>query len=376
MKKENILIFADSERDADMFYAVNTFVPDPFIYMRILGVNLVIVNNLEVDRLRRTAQHCVVLSLNDLVSRLGLNISKPETYAAVISSILRSREIYKIKVPSSFPVGMSFWLARYGVKVEPAQGPIFPEREFKTQREIQYIQESLSIAEAGMAAAQKVLRSSSIDKNNILRYQGGILTAEKLRSIIETTMLAAGGLATHTIVAPGVQACDPHEEGYGPIKAHEPIIIDIFPRSKHSGYFGDITRTFIKGRAAEPAKKLYETVALAQTTAINMVKPGVRAKLIHEAVEKIFEQNGFKTGKMNGYIQGFFHSTGHALGLEIHEEPRINKTTDAVLKPGHVITIEPGLYYRDIGGVRLEDVVLVTDHGHENLTRFPKVFEV
>ncbi|HXF09558.1 MAG TPA: Xaa-Pro peptidase family protein, partial [Desulfuromonadaceae bacterium] len=189
-------------------------------------------------------------------------------------------------------------------------------------------------------------------------------------------ILQAGGLAAHTIVAGGKQACDPHEGGYGPLRANELIILDIFPRSQKTGYFGDITRTVVRGRAGEAQRKLYATVWQGQKIAFNKMRAGTPTSDIHNAVHDYFVRQGYKTGRRNGRMEGFFHGTGHGLGLEIHEAPRVGSTSTGKLKAGQVVTVEPGLYYPEIGGVRLEDVALVTGNGPRNLTRFEKVLEI
>ena len=158
--------------------------------------------------------------------------------------------------------------------------------------------------------------------------------------------------------------------------AHEPIILDIFPRSQKTGYFGDITRTVVRGRASETARKLYDTVWQAQKIAFKKARANVRTGDVHRAVQEFFAQSGYITGRRHGRMEGFFHGTGHGLGLEIHESPRLGANSTGKLRPGHVVTIEPGLYYPEIGGVRLEDVVLVTPNGSRNLTRFEKVLEI
>jgi hypothetical protein len=163
---------------------------------------------------------------------------------------------------------------------------------------------------------------------------------------------------------------------YGPLRANELIIIDIFPRSQKTGYFGDITRTVVRGRASEAARKLYDTVYQGQKIAFRKIRANAPTGDAHRAVQDFFEQQGYKTRRHHGRMEGFFHGTGHGLGLEIHESPRVGATSTGILKPGHVVTVEPGLYYPEIGGVRLEDVALVTNNGARNLTRFEKVLEI
>jgi Xaa-Pro aminopeptidase len=232
------------------------------------------------------------------------------------------------------------------------------------------------MAEVGLAEGLQALKAAKVGRDRKLSYHGAPLTSEKLRAIIDIAIIQAGGLASHTIVAGGRQACDPHEQGHGTLRAQEPIILDVFPRSQKTGYFGDITRTVVKGRASEAIRRLYDTVVHGQEMAFGKVSCEARASDIHKAVQTFFESQGYKTGKKNGRMQGFFHGTGHGLGMEIHEAPRISLTSNDLLKTGHVVTVEPGLYYPQMGGVRLEDVVSVTPQGPRNLTKFEKALEV
>ncbi len=227
-----------------------------------------------------------------------------------------------------------------------------------------------------MAEAMQVLRTAKIGRDRKLLYHNLPLTSEKMRAVIDCAILQACGLAANTIVAGGRQACDPHERGYGPLRAHEPIIIDIFPRSQKTGYFGDITRTVVRGRASEAVGKLYDTVLRGQNIAFRKIRANTPTADVHHAVQDFFVEQGYKTGRRHGRMEGFFHGTGHGLGLEIHESPRVGANSTGKLQPGHVVTVEPGLYYPEIGGVRLEDVALVTTNGARNLTRFEKVLEI
>jgi Xaa-Pro aminopeptidase len=296
--------------------------------------------------------------------------------AAVINLLFRERRLRKIFVPANFPHGLARELRNFKIKVRVKKGGIFPEREFKNADEIKKISGALIMAEVGLAEGIQALKTSKILRDGKLNYHGVPLTSEKLRAIIETAIVQAGGSACHTIVAGGRQACDPHEPGHGHLRANEPIILDVFPRSCKTGYFGDITRTVVRGRASEAARRLYDTVARAQEIAFAHLQPQTPAVEVHKAVQIFFEGQGYKTGRKNGRMQGFFHGTGHGLGMEIHEAPRIAVNSHDVLAAGQVITIEPGLYYTEIGGVRLEDVAAITPQGPRNLTKFEKSLEV
>ena len=372
---DTLLMVADSERDANMLYATGLSAPDPFIYLNFGRRPLLVLSDLEIDRGRRQAPHCHAVSLSAYQQKLRRDGVKFPGFAQVVREILRENKIRRAVVPDDFPFGLARDLKRLGIKLKP-RANFFPKREFKSADEVRKISAALVMAEVGMAEGMQALRLSKIDKRRQLIYRGSPLTSERLRAVIDCAILQAHGLAANTIVAGGKQGCDPHERGHGPLRAHEPIILDIFPRSQKTGYFGDITRTVVRGRASEAVKKLYDTVFQGQKIALQKVSAGTSTREIHQCVLQLFKQRGYFTGKRNGRMEGFFHGTGHGLGLEIHEAPRMGATSRGKLKAGQVVTVEPGLYYPEIGGVRLEDVALVTHNGARNLTRFEKVLEI
>jgi len=376
MNRENLLMVADSERDANMLYAVRMFVPDPFIFLRLRGKPHVVLSDLEIDRARQQARHCRVHSLSQCQKQVrSLGIAKP-SLAQVVRLILKSEGLRKVLVPYNFPIGLARELRQLKIRVKVKGQALFPEREFKTAEEVKKISAALMMAEVGLAEGIQALKSAKIGKNRRLAYHGVALTSEKLRAIVDTAILQAGGLPAHTIVAGGRQGCDPHEEGHGVLRAHEPIIIDVFPRSQKTGYFGDITRTVVRGRASEAVRRIYYTIERAQELAFEHICDGIRGREIHERVQEFFKKEGYRTGRLNGHMEGFFHGTGHGVGLEIHESPRLGPNSTDVLRRSHVITVEPGLYYPGLGGVRLEDMAQVTGNGARNLTKFEKVLEV
>ena len=377
MSRENLLIVADSEHCADMLYAVRSFVPDPFIFLRVNGRNMIVLSDLEFDRVCAQAGHCRAISHNQYLKKLqNAGVRKPGA-AHIIRDLLRSKGLRTISVPHQFPLGLAQELRRLGIHARVKRGHFFPERAIKTAEEVKKISAALIMAEVGLAEGIQALRSAKVGRKRRLTYHNAPLTAEKLRSIINTALLQAGGFAANTIVAGGRQGCDPHERGHGPLHAHEPIILDVFPRSQQTGYFGDITRTVVKGRANEGFRKAYHVVCRAQELAFESMKKKAKAKAVHKKIQDFFEQEGYKTGRVNGRMQGFFHGTGHGVGLEIHECPRVALTSTETLQSGNVVTVEPGLYYPELGGgVRLEDIALITGNGAKNLTKFEKVLEV
>jgi Xaa-Pro aminopeptidase len=353
------------------------FVPDPFIYFRINGRPHIVMSDLEIDRARQEAPHCRVVSLSQWQKKLRAAGAKKVGLPQVIRSVLRSKGISKAVVPHSFPLGLARDLRQLRVKVKAATGAFFPERQIKSAAEVKKISAALMMAEVGLAEGIQALKNCRIDRKRRLLYHNNPLTSEKLRAIINTAIVQAGGLASNTIVAGGRQGCDPHDRGHGPLRANEPIILDVFPRSQKTGYFGDITRTVVRGRASEAIRKIYHTIERSQEIGFETIKHNGSGREVHRRIQAFFEKEGYKTGKTNGRMQGFFHGTGHGVGLEIHEAPGMGANSTDTLKSGQVVTVEPGLYYWDLGGgVRLEDMALITTNGTRNLTKFEKVLEV
>lgn len=367
MKTARVIV-ADSQHDANLLYAVGLFVPDPFIYFEIAGRRHVVMSDLELDRAKAKATVDRVHSLSRYQKRLGLR-----KLELLLPAILREFGVRRVEVPANFPVGYVKHLR--GFRVQVVADAFFPEREIKSAAEIRQLTAALRLAEEGMQAGIRVLRMSRIGRSRYLYWRGKKLTAEHVQGVINATIAALGGTATGTIVAGGNQGCDPHEAGHGPLRADQPIILDIFPRDGKTGYWGDLTRTVVRGRARDRVRSVFALVAKGQALAFSMLRAGVNGAEVHRAIQQCFDQHGFPTGRGAGRMQGFFHGTGHGLGLEIHEAPRLAPVA-TTLRAGHVVTVEPGLYYPGIGGVRLEDVVVITQTGHRNLTRFPKFLEM
>lgn len=368
------LIIASSESDSDMLYASGFHAPDPFVFVELEGRKTLLLNDLEVDRGRANAAVDEVLAFSDLERALQGRRRRRPTTAEVVAYYLQGRGVRHVSVPDSFPLGLARALERCGVSTHPEPPLFWPDREFKTASEIRLLKASAKIAEIGMATAFEVLRSASIGKNGILQRQGTTLTSESVRAEIESAVLRAGGQARmDSIVACGEQACDPHARGHGPLRANELIILDIFPRCAASGYYGDITRTVVRGRATPAQRTLWKLCLRVQKDALRGMRPGAVGQQLQDEAREKFAQAGYTTEVHGGRWRGFFHGLGHGLGLDIHEHPRLASTT---LRVGQVVTVEPGLYWPGIGGVRHEDVVAVTTRGHQLLTSFPKPMEI
>jgi Xaa-Pro aminopeptidase len=367
------LLYAASETDADILYPTGFFAPDPFLFIEVGKRRILVMSDLEMDRARRQATVDRVLSWSAIAKPLETGTRKAGP-ADVIAATLSRLGTRRVQVPRGFSLGLAMELDARGIRLDMGPDPFWPEREVKSPREVRAIQAALRAAEAGLLAGIAALQACRI-RGRYLRRDGRLFTAEDLRAAVNTRIMAEGCVPSHTICAPGDQAVDPHEEGRGPIRAHTPIVMDIFPRSESTGYYGDLTRTVVRGRASSRLHELYAVVHEGVRLGHRLVKDGAEGLEIHRRIQALFDRQGYPTGVKAGRMQGFFHGTGHGLGLEIHEPPSIGKRP-STLRAGHVVTVEPGLYYLGLGGVRLEDVALVTRKGSRNLTRVPKHLEI
>ena len=370
------LIVAASDTDANLLWATRMFAPDPFVFFMVHGRRYLVMNDLELDRARIQATVDQVLSLSEYVRRLQKRGIEFPTTPQVLSLVFKEFKIRGVTVPWNFPVSLADGLRNLGTSVAVESGPFWPDREIKTREEVRHISDSLRAAEAGMEAGIEAIRRTTISKDGYLYLDGTRLTSEILKAIINTTIMERGWVPSHTIASSGEQAVDPHNEGSGPIRAHTSIIMDIFPRSQRSGYFGDMTRTVVRGKASDRLKMAYHAVEEAQKIGFRRIRSRVSAYKIHGEILEHFRKLGFETGLQAGRMQGFFHGTGHGLGLDIHEAPSFGLRSRNRFRKNQVVTVEPGLYYSGVGGVRLEDVVLVNESGCRNLVRFPKYLEV
>lgn len=363
-----VLQYADSERNADQYYFGEFLVPDPFISIGFEGEKIAFLSRLEIGRAGRESAFDTLLSLEEWSERAIREFSgRKSGPAGVILLFCCERKIRKLKVGPDFPVSLGFALRESGLEIEVASGMLFPDRVSKTDEEAKAIAQGNRCSAAGIRAAERILKESTIS-GHALFHEGRRLTSERLQFEIEKTCLGMRAVSMNTIVAGGVQACDPHCKGSGLLRPHQFIIMDVFPRVMKTGYHGDMTRTFLKGRASDAQRDLIGAVRTAHGTALGRIKTGVRGHTVHSEVERIFEQRGYRTeNRITGPV-GFIHGTGHGLGLEIHEPPRISKNGPR-LKTNMVVSVEPGLYYPEIGGCRIEDIVRVKPNGAEMLSK-------
>ncbi len=361
-----LLMVSESMHNADMYYATHFLAADPFIYLRFPreGKDILIVSQMEYERARKESSVKEVRSTLDY----GYDLKTEE----LIAKVFQEESINAIEVPRYFPLYTAEELRKKGIKVVPVEElSITKEREVKEEQEIGYLRKAQRACEHAMGIAIGIIKKSTV-KGDFLTENGRILTSERIKADIEHVLIDSGCACDggEPIVACGKRAADPHFTGFGSILMNAPIIIDIFPRLKSERYYADMTRTVVKGEPEKKIQEMYEAVKQAQNAAFALIKEGITCKEVHNRVCDVFEDAGYGTIRKKSKT-GFIHSTGHGVGLDLHEKPKVGDN-DYQLRRGNVITIEPGLYDPEVGGVRLEDMVLVLKNGCENLTRFEK----
>lgn len=366
------LIIASTEESADLLYAGGFDAPDEFLYYETTSEKCIVVSPLEFARASAQAHPGVrVIERSKFINR-----EKPGESITV--NLSRSLGIGHWLVPARFPLIEAERLREAGIQVSCSQAPsFFPEREIKSVRERKCILQSQTATEEIMREFRQFLIDSKINSKGFLEFHGKVLTSDFLRMELEGNFKHMGYTAKSTIFASGVQGAEPHNIGTGPIRANEPIVADIFPRSDSSGYWGDMTRTYVKGKASPVVKRAFKAVQEASEAAKKMLRAGVTGAEAHQTAADVLLRAGFSTGcGRDGKPCGFFHGLGHGVGLDIHENPRLSPLNPHPLKSGNVVSVEPGLYYSQWGGIRLEDLVVIMPKGCRSFNTMEMELEI
>jgi Xaa-Pro aminopeptidase len=355
-------VIYSSSRDTDMKYLTHFTTSDPFVFFKKPGEpGVIIVSQMETGRASREATATIMTR-----TQAGLpEILKTEQdpYRAT-AKMIAGQVGKKILVPPNFPIALANAMSEYCTVVVDG-GTIQLMRAKKSKIELILMNKVQKVTEKAMDRAVSLIRSSSV-KKGILHIGQKPLTSEHVKFSMHSLLLEHGCGAVDTIVSCGDDTAIPHMSGSGPLKSDEPIVIDLFPVDEKSGYYADMTRTVVKGEPSKDIREMYDALREAKHLGISRVKTGVSGADIHLAVVDFFNERGYETD-----TRGFIHNLGHGVGLQVHELPTIGPAGKA-LESGNVITIEPGLYYPGIGGVRLEDIGAVTSKGFNNFTAFPE----
>lgn len=371
----DVLIYGDTVRSPELRHEVPLVIADGFLYAEREGRRTVVLHSLEIPRTREEAPELEIIPLE----QLGLDElyeQKMQYWEIELELGLRAcRElgIESAVVPATFPVGHADHLRANGIVLSIDRDFFNDRRRSKNDVELRGIRNAQKACEAALDASRDLLRRAQTNGAG-LEVDGQPLTSERIKRVIEDVFADHEVEGSDMIVAHGPQSAVGHDMGSGQILPDEPIVFDLFPRDKATGCYADMTRTYVVGEPSEELQEWYRLVKEALDTSTAEVRPGVNGSNLYEQVCDIFHGAGYKTqlNKEPGEVleDGFFHGLGHGVGLEVHELPNMGRTGQDLV-PGDVITIEPGLYRSGYGGLRLEDLVLVTDDGYEVITDYP-----
>ena len=372
---DGVLIFADSFRSADMRHAVPLGVPDPFLYAERNGTRHIFTSSMEAVRLRELGLFEVhvreELGFDELMDS---GIGSREVGAQLALRAVASVGLRRVSVPETFPIWLADRLRAEGVELDVDQDLFDDRRRAKTDAQIAGIRRAQRAAEAAMDACRELLRRAEIRGDELL-LDGEQLTVERVKGDMNAIFAAHDTTADEYIVAPGAQGAVGHDMGSGPIRPNTPLVVDIFPRDNASGVYTDMTRTFVVGEVADDVREWHRLCKEALDNALTGIRAGADCRALFDGTCALFEAAGEPTQRTKQpgetLSDGFFHGLGHGVGLEVHEEPSLGRAAEKKLVAGDVVTVEPGLYRAGYGGVRLEDIVLVTETGAENLTNYP-----
>jgi len=368
---DGYLLDADGE-NPNQRYVSGFDAPDPFHTLWTPDGTHLLVSELEYGRARSESRAASVARLSDYGYRDRVAESgRRAARAGVVADWLADRGVAAVRTPDRFPLGTADRLRERGVDVETDPGDAVERaRAVKTDREVDHVRAAQRANEAAIGRAAALIREADV-VDGVLHDDGEALTSERVKAEIERTLLDRGCGLDDTIVACGADAADPHDRGSGPLRAGEPIVVDVFPRSKATGYHADTTRTYVRGEPSATLAEWHRLTDEAREAALAAVEPGTTGAAVHDAACDVYEDAGLPTLRADPATEtGFIHSTGHGVGLAVHELPRVSPD-GGELAAGNVVTIEPGLYDPEVGGVRVEDIVVVREGGYENLTTLP-----
>jgi Xaa-Pro aminopeptidase len=371
----DVLILGDTIRTPEARHEVPVAIPDPVLYLERNGDRHVVVGSFEVPRVEELGgavrPHAPEeFGYDDFLAQ---GLSRHQAYVQVWLRATQELGVRHAIVPSTFWLELADALRAEGVEVSVDRRFFAERRRVKNEAELAGIRRAQAGAQAGMRAGVELLQRAQV-RGGAVVLDGEPLTCEWLKTEVEAAFVTHECTADEFIVSHGRQTAVGHDMGSGPIAADEPIVFDLFPRDRETGCFADMTRTFVVGTPSDELREYHRLVKEAVDRSLEATRPGVTGDELNRLVCEFFHEHGYKTllHKQPGEVlaDGFFHSLGHGVGLEVHEPPALGRNGEALVA-GDVVTVEPGLYRSGYGGVRLEDLLLVTEDGFENLTDFP-----
>ena len=374
----DVLIVADSTRSPELRHEVPLAIPDAFLYAEHDGRRIVVVSSLEAQRVRESEAGIEVIPLENLgIDTLLAGGAKPsEATLEVYVRACRELGLSSASVPAAFPLELADRLRENGIEVRVDRDYFDARRRRKNETELAGLRRAQTACEAALDVGRELLRGASV--NGTLMLDGEPLTCERIKAEVERVFSEHGAYADEFIVAHGAQTAIDHEGGHGAILPGEPITFDLFPRDRATGVYTDMTRTYVVGEVSDELREYHRLCKEALDRVVAAVKPGVNGRALFEIPCALFAEHGYPTQltKQPGEVltSGFFHSLGHGVGLEVHERPWLGRVGDDLVA-GDVIALEPGLYRAGFGGVRLEDIAIVTEDGVDVVTSYPYELE-
>ena len=371
----DVLIVGDTERCFELRHELPLRIGDPFVYAEIGDRRIAVVWSIEGDRIAVVDPRVEIvpvetISIDDLIAA---GVDYYEVTPTQIVRAVQSLGIARARVPEAFPLRLSDDLRAAGIEIVPDQRFFDMRRRRKTPAELEGIRRASIAAEAAMAAIASLLARSEPGEGGRV-VAGEPLTSELLRDAAESAFAEHGTRSDDSIVAHGAQAADGHHVGEGRVANDDVLVCDLFPVDRESACYSDMTRTFSVGTPDPELVTWHAHTREALEHVRALVEPGADGAELYRTVCRFYEERGYRTrlSAKEGTVlrEGFNHSLGHGVGLEVHEAPSLSRTGHELVA-GDVITLEPGLYRHGFGGVRLEDIVLVTDDGCETITDFP-----
>jgi Xaa-Pro aminopeptidase len=373
MTTSTVLMYADTVRSPDLRHLIPHPVADPFLYVEHEGVPRVVVRSLEVERMAGVPglqpHPDEEFGLDDL---RAAGVPPAQIPRRLALAACQRFGVTRAAIPPDFPVGMADFLRANGVRLDVDDDSFGARRRAKTSVQLEGIRRAQRGAEAAVTAITALLAAAEVHGDAVF-LDGEPLTSERLKAAARTAFAASSVSADDFIVAHGYQTCVGHHMGSGVVGVSEPITVDLWPRDEETGCFTDMTRTYVVGPVPDELATYHRLSREALERSVAAIRPGVKARDVHGVACGVFEAAGFPTqrSKRPGEVllDGFFHSLGHGVGLEVHEAPGLG-LGDEVLLEGDVLAVEPGCYRQGFGGARLEDLVVVTADGADVITEY------